>query len=267
MPQLTQVANAFASTRGSEVLAMMPTPTPTTPALCRRVSGALDTTESIRQQFTATNAPNPCPRVPRAVGPEAAETRRVPAIDVKDKTVAEFERQWYLQSRPSRRQPKRNRVLTEQRKARALELLADGKTYRETAKELGYANPSSVHRLVGRALAKNVADNIDALRAVEYDRLNALQAALWPKAMAGDVRAANAVLCIVRLRIRLILGTPRSSCSGERGAPKGHNAADTSDSSPFLVSFEELLSDAEGQPQNLRRGGIKVSEVSRHAAD
>ena len=45
---------------------------------------------------------------------------------------------------------------------------------------------------------------VDALRSVESARLEVLQFALWPDAMAGDVSAVQAVLKIAMQRCRLL---------------------------------------------------------------
>jgi hypothetical protein len=45
---------------------------------------------------------------------------------------------------------------------------------------------------------------VDELRRLEIDRLDVLQAALWPQAMAGDTAAACVVLRIIEQRTRLL---------------------------------------------------------------
>ena len=45
-----------------------------------------------------------------------------------------------------------------------------------------------------KAVDSRVADAVDDLRMLEVSRLDALQVPLWEKAMAGDVKAAMAVL-------------------------------------------------------------------------
>jgi len=47
------------------------------------------------------------------------------------------------------------------------------------------------------ALADREAASIDEHRALELERLDALQTALWDKAINGDAKAANAVLRII----------------------------------------------------------------------
>ena len=95
-------------------------------------------------------------------------------------------------------------ALTRWRQCRAVELVLEGKKYDDIAREVGYANRGTAHRAVAKALSERVVDNIDELRALEGNRLDALQAALWDDAMDGDVRAANTIVKIIALRCRLL---------------------------------------------------------------
>lgn len=52
-------------------------------------------------------------------------------------------------------------------------------------------------------MSERQAENIDFLRALEGDRVDRLQSALWDRAMTGDVRAVHAVSHIISQRIRL----------------------------------------------------------------
>lgn len=86
---------------------------------------------------------------------------------------------------------------------RAVELMRKGRTYDQIAHEVGYANRGTAHRVVAKALDQRIADNIDELREWESSRLDALQAALWPRVLKGEVRAVNSVLRIIDRRCRL----------------------------------------------------------------
>lgn len=55
-----------------------------------------------------------------------------------------------------------------------------------------------------KALAERVTVGVDELPRLELDRLDALQAALWPKAVAGDMAAAVVVLRIIERRARVL---------------------------------------------------------------
>lgn len=98
----------------------------------------------------------------------------------------------------------RNRALAAARRARAIELRAQGRTYEDIARELGYANRGTVCHIVSDALKARTDEAVDTLRSLEAQRLDALQAALWDKAMAGDVSAAQAAIRIIISRCRLL---------------------------------------------------------------
>jgi hypothetical protein len=68
----------------------------------------------------------------------------------------------------------------------------------------GFANRGTAHRVVTKALAERLIDGIDELRDTEVARLDALQAALWPKVERGDTRAVNTVVRIIDRRCRLL---------------------------------------------------------------
>ncbi len=97
-----------------------------------------------------------------------------------------------------------NRPLAQWRKARAVELATQGYTYQQIADELGYANRGTVHRLVQQTLLDHQADSVATLRAVEVARLDALQQALWDRAMRGHVPAVQAVVRIIQARARVL---------------------------------------------------------------
>jgi hypothetical protein len=97
-----------------------------------------------------------------------------------------------------------DKALASWRKCRAVELALHGKTYDQIAREVGYANRGTAHRVVMKALADRLVEDIDALREFEAARLDALQYALWDKAMSGDVRAANSIVRIIDRRCRLL---------------------------------------------------------------
>jgi hypothetical protein len=91
-----------------------------------------------------------------------------------------------------------------ERRTRAVELARAGTSYDEIALKLGYANRSGAWKAVQAALSTHEAHEVTALRELELQRLDALQEALWGKAIAGDTKAVAAVLRIVDQRIRLL---------------------------------------------------------------
>jgi hypothetical protein len=95
------------------------------------------------------------------------------------------------------------KAVTEWRKARAVELAVMGTPYEEIAQEVGYANRGTAWRTVTNALAERTDKGVKELRVLEGDRLDQLQNALWGEAVAGDVKAVDAVLRIIQARVRL----------------------------------------------------------------
>jgi hypothetical protein len=89
------------------------------------------------------------------------------------------------------------------KRTRAVELLAAGYNYDEIAHQVGFTNRGSAYRAVTRALAEREIDGVNGLRALELERLDALHAAFWHKAMGRDTAALNAILAISRQRLRI----------------------------------------------------------------
>lgn len=98
----------------------------------------------------------------------------------------------------------RNRALSAARQARAVQLATEGHTYQQIADELGYANRGTVHHIVHDALARDRKDAVEHHHQLELARLDAVQAALWDRAMAGDVEAAREVRAVIMARCRLL---------------------------------------------------------------
>ena len=89
------------------------------------------------------------------------------------------------------------------RAAKALILRKEGHTYAHIADELGFASRGSAHNAVTAALRKAVVGPAEELRDIEGLRLDALQLALWARAIAGDPQAARTVVRILERRCRL----------------------------------------------------------------
>ncbi len=114
----------------------------------------------------------------------------------------------YAEAR-QRRGQHRDRALASWRRSEAIRLKTAGCTYEQIARELGYANRGTVHRIVQQALDVREVESVDELRQLELDRLDALHASLWPQAMDGHVPSVLALLRVLDLRTRLLgLQTP-----------------------------------------------------------
>lgn len=85
----------------------------------------------------------------------------------------------------------------------ALKLRSNGLTYREIAELLG-VDPSTAYRRVKRALSSVVAEAVEEHRSLELLRLDSLHAALWSKALEGNLSAVKGILSIMERRSKLL---------------------------------------------------------------
>src|SRR5215218_3681672 len=97
---------------------------------------------------------------------------------------------------PKHKPDTRDRVRAEE----ALLLRLSGLTWEQIAARLGYRSPNGPRMAVERLLSRIEHQGAAQLRAVEDQRLDALQAAVWPKAVAGDTDAIRTVLRISERR-------------------------------------------------------------------
>ena len=88
-------------------------------------------------------------------------------------------------------------------KKEALQLRLEGMTYAEIAERMG-KSVSTVHGYVADSLAEVTKEVSEQLRDVEAARLDALQHAIWERAIDGDLSAMDRVIKIVDRRARLL---------------------------------------------------------------
>ena len=104
------------------------------------------------------------------------------------------------------------RVRRLKRQEEALKQRAEGKTYSEIGVSLGVTRRTAI-RLVSSALESvglEIAANREQLRNLQAARLESLVAALWPKVLAGDVKAVAAMVNVLGRTARLFgLDAPR----------------------------------------------------------
>jgi transcriptional regulator with XRE-family HTH domain len=86
--------------------------------------------------------------------------------------------------------------------AEALRLRSEGLTYREIAQRLGI-NSSTAYRRVENALRAIPAHGVEEMRQLEGERLDKLHAALWERALEGDLSAIDRLLTISARRSKL----------------------------------------------------------------
>jgi len=93
---------------------------------------------------------------------------------------------------------------TYKKRQRVLELRRAGMTFDEIARRVGYSNRGGARKAYEAALADaGVSPTTEQTRALELDRLDRLQAALWPKAARGDLPSIDRVLKISEQRMRI----------------------------------------------------------------
>lgn len=86
---------------------------------------------------------------------------------------------------------------TAERRAKAIAMRIAGADWQAIADTLGYSDRAAAHKDVTRALEANrkvEAEQVEQLREWTVMRYDRLQAAFWPKALKGDVKAAEVVL-------------------------------------------------------------------------
>jgi hypothetical protein len=89
------------------------------------------------------------------------------------------------------------------RREEAVRLRSVGATYATIAATLG-VSISQAHRDVTTEVRRIPAEEAQHLRQIESMRLDALQRAVWGKALAGDLKAVDRALRIVELRCKLL---------------------------------------------------------------
>ena len=96
------------------------------------------------------------------------------------------------------------KVSAAEKRAQAVALRRQGKTFEEIATEVGYANKSSAFRAVDQALKAAVREQAVELIQLETERLDAMLAALWPKIEGGDARSIDTALRLSERRAKLL---------------------------------------------------------------
>ena len=85
----------------------------------------------------------------------------------------------------------------------AIELRKAGASYQQIADQLGYSDPSGAYRAVSRGLNSLVKEPAEELRTVQYERLNHMLIALWPRVQQGELSAMDRALGIMDRMSRL----------------------------------------------------------------
>jgi len=103
---------------------------------------------------------------------------------------------------------------------RAIQLKLQGLSYQQIADELGYTSRGTVYKIINTAQATQLTGAVEEHLDTEVSRLNALQAAVWPAAIAGDLQALTVAARLIEARCRL-LGLIGSATKRTAGALAG----------------------------------------------
>jgi hypothetical protein len=96
-----------------------------------------------------------------------------------------------------------SRIATAERRALVLSLRRQGRGFTEIAAHVG-ASPSTCYRDVAQALREVGREEARELFDLEMQRLNELQAAIYPAAVEGDIKAIDTCLALMDRRARLV---------------------------------------------------------------
>jgi hypothetical protein len=98
------------------------------------------------------------------------------------------------------------RAQVAERRAKAIAMVLAGVDYETIADRLGYASRGAAHTDVDRALAAYLTDlktEAGQLRETQAMRYQRLLAAVWPKALKGDLKAAETAARLVDRIVKL----------------------------------------------------------------
>lgn len=98
----------------------------------------------------------------------------------------------------------RRAVTAALRSARAVELRAQGYSFAQIAKELGYATPYSAWRAVHNALQKLPVKHVETYRRLEIERTEMALRAIYPKVLQGDLHAVRRWTELIELECRIL---------------------------------------------------------------
>lgn len=95
-------------------------------------------------------------------------------------------------------------IAVRERAQKALEIRKTGANFDDIARRAGYANRSGAYKAVRDAMDRITQEPAEAVLKLELERLDALLAAYWGKALGGDVQAFDRVLRVMERRARYL---------------------------------------------------------------
>jgi hypothetical protein len=141
-----------------------------------------------------------------------------------------------------------NALTAQERRATAVDRRLEGASFRTIAAELGMS-PAGVHKAVTKAMAV-VQIGLDAsakeLKALEAERLDALQAAWWHEALIDPARVGNTMLRLLERRAKLFgLDAPAkvAPTTPEGDAPYDPDSMSAAERQQRIAELEQKLAD------------------------
>jgi hypothetical protein len=96
-------------------------------------------------------------------------------------------------------------IEAQRKSSQAVQLRIAGASLVQIAERLGYADASGAHRAITRALkAMLPEEDRQTARRLELARLDRLEMAAWPHALAGDQAASGTIIRCVGMRAKLL---------------------------------------------------------------
>ena len=122
-----------------------------------------------------------------------------------------------------------HKFATAERRQIAIAMRREGATYDQIGSRLGISTTAAYNHVTKalESIQKAIENDADLYRALEADRLDALQAAIWPQAAGeGDLKAIDRVLRVMERRAKLLgLDAPAkvaaTTADGEYAATSG----------------------------------------------
>lgn len=130
------------------------------------------------------------------------------------------------------------RLLTKERRLRALEMRRRGHHWQEIADTCGYASAKSAANAVAALTKKTVLESVDDYRQMQIDRCHEMLVALGPKVDAGNERAIETSLRVLD-KLDKLVGTERAHVSAE--VQHTHKVViDTNDEEGYVAQLRAL---------------------------
>lgn len=137
------------------------------------------------------------------------------------------------------------RVLAAERSRDACAMRKAGATYRQIADKLGITEMGAFHA-VARSMARAIGratEDIDVVRRLDLERLDAMLLALWPQASKGVYKSIEVVLKLMERRAKLL---------GEDAPAKMEHAGPGG--GPIAIQTIEIVKTYERPPEDVEDG-------------